>query len=309
MPRTRKRLKSLVRQMPKTTGVLATGSCGHETKERIRVNVWGDYTEENFLKLKKEKEKFLEESFLTLCRNCIADEEVSSKNILLKKLTDLLEINDFPELQGSQRMNAFAQGVRFNMARGECLNISNSVKDRLNSNSFVDQILLSTLKKAWPGEEMNIIPADIISLSQEVNNLASEPEYGLRKYEERYDLSLATWLLLKYRFPNNFMLISENRSKVWIAISRARYGSPLLSIGGIPSQVYLSAIIVSQFNCWNDRNSAWNAFHTLNSLASKDIVNFLEQRSKEATSFKLLIKEAGVVSALLGENQEKVSSW
>jgi len=309
MPRPRKRLKSLVRQMPNTTGVLATGSCGHETKERIRTNVWGEYNKENLLKLEEVKEKFLEESLFVICRDCIANENIENKRILLKKLTDLLEINDFPELQGSQRMNAFAQEVRFNMTKSECLTISSSVESRLNSNSFVDQILLSTLKKAWPDEEISETPADIISLSQEINNLASKPEYGLKKYKERYDLSLATWLLLKYRFPNNFMLTSENRSKVWIAISRARYGSPLLSIGEIPSQVYLSAIIISQFNCWSDRDSAWNAFNTLNSLVSKDMVSFLEQRSKEATSFKLLIKEAGVVSALLGENRNKTSSW
>ena len=310
MPRPRKRLKSLVRQMPRTTGILVTGSCGHQSKERIRVDTWGDYEPNKLLKLEEQKQNFLAESLTMLCKDCIAESSIRENRIKLKELTDWLEIDDFIELDGSPRMNAYAQDVRVRMTSGEITNISRSIIDRLNSQSFVDQILLSTLKRAWPIDENDFKSEDILNLYKEMASLSFTNEIGYNRIsKERSDITLAIWLLLKYRLPSNFMLNNENRAKVWITITRARYGSPLLDIRDVPSEVYLSAIIVSHFNCWEDRYSAWEAFNTLNSLTSDELTQFIEKRSENSSSFKDLLKEARVVSALLGETSKELSTW
>lgn len=296
--------------MPRTTGIKLVGSCGHETKERILVNVWGDYNTENLEKLEKYNSKRKEEALGRLCLDCEANNRSDENRIELKKLTDLLEIEDFPEFIGTVRMNAYASVIRRDMISREVANIMSNVMNRLTTSSIIDQILFSTLSKAWGNESLPPLPQDLFDLHTEMNTLALEATNGLEKIsDENKEISLAAWLLLKFRLSNQYTICYEDRAKVWITIGRSRYGSPLLEIKELPSQIYLSAIIVSQFNYWNNRTDAWNTFQILNRSASHDVTNFLEKRAETESSLKNLITQLGVILALSKNSSPAGGGW
>jgi hypothetical protein len=291
---------TLVRQMPKTMSAMIVGSCGHNFKERFYLNfdARGDRTPEKIVIAEAHHREVQETGSNSPCPTCVATEAILDTRKRFNKLTTLLDIDPFRELDDTAPRASYAETIREPIVYNEVSRIVDHVWERLLHTSVMDKVLSESLSRAW---KINPIDQPSKEMQKLLDNLAElyPVAFGSETRIMTTEMALATWLLLKYELPL-VGIFYETRSKVWITANRTVKGLPLLRLEEIPSQVYLAAIIVAQMSCWETPKDAWIAFSTLIGYATHEVSSFLNQQMDEAPTLEDTLEQIAVFASLLG---------
>ena len=315
MPRKKIPLKPANKQMPKTTGILLTGSCGHSYKERFAVpyEARGDVSGKTLAAMTEFKTMIVREALRRECKDCVARADIATSKTRTDLVENFLSLPgfSFPRMDNTPRMAAFAESVRQETIHRNILTLLNEISGTLNKDSLINTLMISAFKKSWESDFIeNAAPSpEILALIDKYKKFREE-FLNYRQSQDPAVSALASWLILRHHFEND-RRYGENRSKIWISATRKYLGYDwsAFSAPEIKSSAVLSAVLVASINTWEDLDDAWNAFQGLSQRYRHDFSDFVSTEIKSGTTLKDTIEGVQVARALIGNDKRDSWSW
>ena len=313
MPRKKIPLKPVNKQMPKTTGILITGSCGHSYKERFAVpyEARGDVSNKTLDAMAEFKTIIVKEASRRDCKDCVARKDIAFSKTRTDMVEDFISLKNFsfPRMDNTPRMAAFAESVRQETIHRNILALSNEISNALDKDSLINTLVITSFKKNWGTDFVENVRqnSEIIELTNKYRKFREE-FLNSRPPKDLSVLAVASWLILRDHFEKD-RRYGENRSKIWISATRRYlgYDRSAFSEPEIKSSAILSAIIVASINTWEDLDDAWNAFQSLSQRYRHDFTDFVSKEIANGATLKDTISGVQVARALIGN--DKRDQW
>lgn len=262
------------RKFPKTTGIKATGKCGHDYDKRIALDTLaGSFrTAENIeavaLLIMREQDFARQQD----CPTCHALDITEIVQQTEGALTRWLGVEPLPVLTGTKRTIGFAMDIRHQALLRSLSSQRQSGMSVLTGDRFVQVFVLDAVTSKW-GTRAPTGPAspDLASLVKGAEALERMGLYGLtfraRYFREEYSHTevLSDWLIYRHamlEWMNPFY--QQTEASFWIRHHKGteRY-QQTSTVAGARYDAFsesLAADIVANTVAWEDRLEAYTAF-------------------------------------------------
>ena len=301
------------RVVPKTSGIVATGTCGHEFSHRYPVPAplvgkpFEGAALEAFLRWREHTAQVMG---CADCLDCRASEILGKTRLTFAKWTEWLQVADVPALEpGTFKSLAFAESVRWGVVQERMLQSLRMTRELFNDRSTATHIIDAALRSQWPDEQW-------VDLAY--NHAGSPAAYFLKERLPRDVLSpigqlerggapqqaLALWILSRATWPNeDHILFTERRGSAWIALKRSRRLGPGHQVHDVGSRVDADVVacrIVVQLGHWKDPMEAWDFFTALRDVRVAEMVGvaFSEPRSHSLLNLVQMGSSMAAISGL-----------
>jgi hypothetical protein len=284
MPRRKKTLEE--QKYPKTTGLTVTGSCGHVYVRRVRLETVGGKfkTPENIARYDESVVEYTTWFARHECLECEARTTLRDVDSELSLLVQVFALEPLPTLDGTERVRAFAERLRFQAFRTIASDEARYMSRRLRQPSLADELFVDALRRSRTWDK--VADRDQLALLTRQMNTA-----GIDMYEwPRFVLSqiepepstqaqvraLATWLVVRWTVLHSMVVSRRADSRWWMMRVKGTYQEPNprrdLGLFDVPdSQVHFLAAAVAKLDCWESPMDAYAALTMMMGGASDSV--------------------------------------
>lgn len=288
------------RKVPKTTGVTATGTCGHGYQRRIALPRYMSGKVADAAAV-AEADHFIQGTCEALrsqpCPDCMAALTLTGIRGALRTLAEVLDRPVPPPLIGTTRQVAFAEGVRSDRFWSAVTARVSLTMDMVGRKSAADDLLTHVLRARFP-EVVSVahVPEDIEQLAEQMRSATRSVMYLHRNTREAV-CWLAVWLVLRAEWDADWAVFHHSNTRGWITKRRAKdYETPLV-LSSLATSVQ-AAVLTVRIGGWRTREEAAAMFATL--MREESLLGNLLTTAGPQESLNDLMEQTSVMDALTG---------
>jgi hypothetical protein len=307
MPRRTTAEPKKLASIPWTTGVTGIGSCGHQYGKRVPVphQLSGfPKTDENMKRFRAFQKSSGKALTRVECPECLANQSLRESTGLLTEIALLYETEPFPNLDGSARMQAFANSVRSDYV-SDILSSAHLEAVRLWAHpSISDQLVVEAITARWSSARVVAPSGDLADLARAVSQVGSERSpvgWVPDTDNDAQQFHTMIWLLGRRQLQAHRWKLAERRSKSWVTMRRLPIlRDRLRPLDPSASDVF-AAMILARSTGWPTRAELWAAFELASGFPALTLDALVADRQEMA--LPELMEELAVVRALTSAPQ------
>ena len=271
-----------IRKYPKTTGITVTGECGHSYVTRLNTP-YALIGQPRSPKAEKKLAAAIADTTTYLaklrCPECGALDDLVEVQDRLRIYSELSSLSELKPMEGTPRMRAFAEELRFEMLDDSITAIQLAILSEAETPYMFLALAADGIRALYPSDQTEY-PEDFKAVAEKLG--AHQPFYRGRQRMENsktplaankgdgYIVSgLAEWLLVRYKFnfiPENALEITD--STRWVKNRKGR-GTSANGIYGpyfsqkLPLNIVYTALLTASNPGWKTLEEMEAAFKTL----------------------------------------------
>ena len=207
---------------------------------------------------------------LGTCLDCIAIAERDRVRERMRMLASMCGCSPLAELDGTPRLVAYAESVRWEALAGRFAPAATAVETAVSYPTFAERMLQDAFRAQWPDGFSGMLGEDIDLLAMEMNGFrrgwGTQPGALLigglgAPHLLSHRAALAIWLVWRDSWPDGYDPLRLMSARAWIASSlhRGRYGT----VSGPATSIVNAAVLIADIGGWETRWEAYGAFRTL----------------------------------------------
>lgn len=295
-----------VRRYPATTGMSATGRCGHPYRTRLSIPDLFDKVRTADLEAELARVISTQQTVLLErpCPQCASEHTLQQAATAEDQLAAIYELPALPPLPGSVRQQAAGRAVRAQFLFSVAEAASSGLYWELRS--FGYQFLLEAITQRWGKPAVATSDEVRLRVSQMLHCLRTRGADDLPRSSEGVSdrqvvEGLAAWLIGRFQINSHPTLDQQRSASEWLLLSKLPAYRETLSPQPVPPRVAMAAILVAQYGGWQSPNGAWSAFGTLIGNTSPLSMNILDDRaSAGGHSMADVLSDISTMEALNG---------
>lgn len=310
-----------IRKYPKTTGINVTGACGHSYTTRINTP-FPLIGQPRSPKGEKKLAAAITDSINYLaklqCLECGALGNIVEVQERLQRYSDIYSLTAMKPMEGTPRMRAFAEELRFEMLDDNITAIQLAILHETEKPYMFLALAVEGLRALYPSSQTEYVE-ELKTVADQVSS--HQPFYrGRQRMEnansplaankgEGYIVSgLAEWLLVRYKFnfiPENALEITD--STRWVKNRKGR-GTSANGIYGnyfsqkLPLNIVYTALLTASNPGWKTLEEMEDAFKTLIKRMDRSSHNIFMEHV--GTSLPEAVEVVQVVKALQDHDED-----
>lgn len=294
-----------IKKYPKTTGITALGSCGHEFSHRFNLpySIVGTVrNEKHDLAVEKEKQFQLGVTAKNLCPECYASEGLRNTVQESQTLADSYNLEKFVPLKGTVRMQSFAESIRLNWWHDRTRAVHGLLYGVVKESQTGLNLALYSILESYPQPETSELSEDIENLWDSLKHAALWHD---AKTEENISWTLASWLLVRHMTDQHAAVLYRNSDSLdWVKMYKSRYAYSNDFKRQMPEAgtIFIAAL-VGMIPGWKDRYTAEAVFKGMIARNYEDTLKLI--MSRKGQPLAKVLEEAAVYNLLAGHNDEE----